>query len=144
MKGQSLVWILYMMITALVVFGVQFLPEIILSGSVKTYDLEFALYSERVYNDLSYTDPVLIRKLVGVVNRSELSEQKINHSLSRTFGGLIFIDDLQLFVNKDFFDDAKVLVGDRYKNVLRKSLVVTPQENRATVLSVDLVFEVEE
>lgn len=144
MKGQSLVWILYMMITALVVFGVQFLPETILAGSVKTYDLEFALYSERVYNDLSYTDPVLIRKLVGVVNRGELSEQKINNSVSRTFGGLISVDNLQLFVNKDFFDDAKVLVGDRYKNVLRKSLVVTPQENRATVLSVDLVFEVEE
>lgn len=139
-------WLLYISMTAIIVFIITYIPTIILSSAAKTQQLENIVFSERIYNKMSIYDPLLFRTYPGHTCKQGCFDQKfINTSFdnldsARQMGFKLTFDQKSIFFNKDFYDDAVVLAPVRYDLFVEERPVLVVDTDRVEKLVIEQVY----
>ncbi|MBD3361313.1 hypothetical protein GF358_00820 [Candidatus Woesearchaeota archaeon] len=113
-------WLVYIPLTAVVVFIITYIPSVVLGNAAKTDQLENIVFSERIYNKMSIYDPLLFRTYPGHTCKQGCFDQKFitnsfdNSGSAREMGFKLIFDNKEIFFNRDFYDDAVVLAPVRY------------------------------
>ncbi len=139
-------WLLYIPLTAAIVFVILYIPVVVLGGAAKTQQLENVVFSDRIYNKMSIYDDLIFRLYPGHTCTSGCFDQKfINDSFdtsgsSRGIGFKLTFNKNSIFFNKDFYDDAKPLAPVRYDEFLEVRPIIVIDTGSVDKLFIDQVY----
>ncbi|MBN1644741.1 hypothetical protein JW851_01705 [Candidatus Woesearchaeota archaeon] len=139
-------WFIYIPMTLIVVFIVVYIPSVILDNAVKTQNLENIVLADRVYNKMSIYDWLLFRLYPGHTCKGGCFDQRfINDSFDNTgsskeVGFKLVFNKKPIYFNKDFYDDAVVLVPVRYDRFIEERPVIIVDTGKIDKLTIDQVY----
>jgi len=139
-------WIVYIILTGIVVFMITYIPSIIIGKSVGTQNLENMMFSERIFNKFSIYDPLLFRSYPGQTCSGFCFDEKfINDSFDNTgslreVGFKLSLGQKEIFFNKDFYEDAVVLSPVRYDRFIGERPVIVRDKGVVDKLVIDQIY----
>jgi len=139
-------WLLYIPMTAVIVFLVVYIPHVILDNSAKTQELENDIFAERIFNEISVRDDLLFRTFRGYICsagcfRQGLLDDAFDNSGSlRQLGFNLTFNDESVYFNRGFYEDAVVLWPARYSRFVESRPVFVMDTGDIGKLLVDQVY----
>ncbi|MBI4918367.1 hypothetical protein HY837_00425 [archaeon] len=121
--GEMIYFLLYLVVTFAIIFGIQLLPSIILSSNLETHNLENQIYTERIFNAASDLDIYTKRVLRGKIN--QLNDDLLSDVFSenKIIGFEVNIGGDKIYFNQDFYEYASQLAPIRYDLFTQKRYV---------------------
>lgn len=139
-------WLVYIPMTAIIVFILLYIPIIVLGSAAKTQQLENIVFAERVFNKMSIYDQLLFRTYPGYTCKQGCFDQKfINDSFDnldslREIGFNLTFNKKSIYFNKEFYYDARVLVPVRYDQFKEQRPVLVVDTDKVEKLAIDQVY----
>jgi hypothetical protein len=139
-------WIVYVIMTGIVLALVRGLPLSIYSNAVDTASMENAIMNERVYVKIADHHPLTGRAHPGYLqNKEAWARHNILNSFEtagspRKLAFKATIGHDPLYYNKPLYEDGKPLAPVRYKNFIEQRPVWLIQEQRFETLEIDQVY----
>ncbi len=121
--GEMIYFMLYLVVTFAIIFGIQLLPSIILSANLDTHNLENQIYTERIFNAASDVDVYTKRVLRGKI--TQLKEDLLTDSFSenKIIGFEVTAGGDKIYSNQDFYEYASKLAPIRYDLFTQKRYI---------------------
>lgn len=139
-------WLVYIIVTGIVVFVITYIPTVILGKAVQTQSLENMVFAERVFNKFSSYDPLLFRSYPGFTCAGFCFDEKLindsfdNSDSLREIGFKLGLEDKSIFFNRVFYEDAVVLSPVRYDRFVEERPVILKDRNSVGKLVIDQVY----
>lgn len=139
-------WLVYIVLTGIVVFTIVYIPLAITGNAVKTQNLENIVFAERIYNKFSLYDPLLFRVYPGFTCSGFCFDDKfINESFDnsgslREVGFKLTLGQKSIFFNRVFYDDASALVPVRYDQFIEERPVIVVDKKSVDKLNINQVY----
>jgi len=139
-------WLLYIPMTAVIVFLVVYIPNVILDGSAQTQELENDIFAERIYNEMSVRDDLLFRTFrgytcsAGCFNQDFIDDAFDNSGSLRRLGFNLTFNDASVYFNRGFYEDAVVLWPVRYDRFVESRPVFVMDRREIGKLLIDQVY----
>jgi len=139
-------WIVYIIVTGIIVFIITYIPTVILGKAVKTQSLENVVFTERIFNKFSTYDPLLFRSYPGFTcsgfcfDEKFISDSFDNSDSLREVGFKLSLGQKSIFFNRGFYEDAVVLSPVRYDRFTEERPVVLADRKSVDKLTIDQVY----
>ena len=139
-------WIVYIIVTGIVVFIITYTPSIVIGKSVEVQNLENVIFSERIYNKLALRDPLLFRFYPGFTcadfcfDEGFITDSFDNSGSLREVGFKLSLAGKSIFFNRIFYEDAVVLSPVRYDRFIEVRPVIVVDKKSVDKLIIDQVY----
>lgn len=145
--GEDVIqWIVYVIMTGVILALVRGLPLSIYSNAVDTASMENTIMSERVYAHVADQSPLTGRNYPGQLKSREAWKQQNILNAFDTIGSprkLAFkaaLDHDALYYNQALYEDGKPLAPVRYKNFIEERPVWLANEQQLATLTIDQIY----
>ncbi|MBW2978753.1 hypothetical protein KY304_01420 [Candidatus Woesearchaeota archaeon] len=139
-------WLLYIPLTAVIVFLITYIPVFVFSDVTNTQNLENIILSERAYHAVSIYDDLIFREYPGHTCSAGCFNQKIiedafdSSDSPRNLGFKLTFNKKSIFFNEDFYNDAKPLSPVRYDTFVEVRPVIIKDRKAVDDLVIDQVY----
>lgn len=139
-------WLLYIPMTAVIVFILTYIPAVVLDKAVKTQQLENAVFADRAYNKMSIFDPLLFRIypghtcIQGCFDEKFINDSFDNSNSLREMGFNLTFGRKSVYFNRIFYEDAVVLAPVRYDRFVEERPVLVVDAKKIDRLIIDQVY----
>jgi hypothetical protein len=142
----AIFWILYIMMTGIVIFMIASIPTTIYSQTTETYGMENAILNERIYSKVSWQSDLTNRQYPGELQSlTGWKPDSIKNAFDtlgapRQLGFRVAIDGQEAYYDRDFYNRAKPLSPVRYKGFEEKRPVWIVDEKKIASLTLEQLF----